>query len=277
MVMMLKKLLIIIKAAVLIAAFSWLMSFSIMAVCWVLRIRGGYLNEYIRIMVYAFLINLCVFTALFLIYCVVKNSKRRKLLCLIEEKGYCDEYYDILRKRLERGGRAKTVLKNVLFYNDELLDGERYAAARDALEAVNTDTVSVLGKISLSAAYLKTAAMSRNEDEAQKYYTVLNDISDYIIDKKGIGSEIAYAKALYHFLCRDYDNTAQQSLKAIALSESKKQSVDSRLLYALSLLKLGNKEKAKEETLFICREVFTKRQRENLMSLMTAVEREYGI
>lgn len=277
MVIMLKKFLCIIKAAVLIAAFSWLASFCVMALCWILRIKGSYLNDYIRIMIYAFFISLCVFTALFLIYLLVENSKRRTIMRLLEEKGYCDEYYDMIAKRLERGGRPKAVLKNALFYNDELLDGERYAEAADALDSVNVDTVNALGKIYLSAAYLKTAAMSREKDKALKYYAILNDISDYMIDKKGIGSEIAYAKALYHFLIRDYDNAAQQSLKAIALSESKKLRVDARLIYALSLLKSGDKENAKKETLLVCREVFTKRQRENLISLMTAVEREYGI
>ena len=273
----LKRLFSVIKAAVLIAAFSWLTSFCIMSVCWLFRVKESYLNEYMRIMIYAFIACAFVYTALFLIYLLVKNSKQKRLMLIQNEKGYCDEYYDLLVKLYKKGRRYKTTFKNALLYNDELLDGERFKEANDILKSIDTDLISPDDKICLCAAYLKTAAMSRDIQSAKVYYIILNEISYIADDRKGSGTCVAYSKALYLFVVEDYDEAVKQFEKAIELSVNKKLRTDARLMLSLSLLKAGHKEIAKNVAIKVCKEVVTKRQRENLLSLMTLIEREYEI
>lgn len=267
----------ILKSGVIIAAVSWLLSFIVMAVCWVARIEGGYLNNYIRDMITAFAVIFFIVTAIYTAVWLIKNTKLRRILRLRDEKGYTDEYFSALKDKHKLKSKFSTALKNALFLSGEFADANRFDEALETLEVIDSDSCNISQKTRLASEYLKIYSLVKDEDKAKSFYITANEI---LFSAKLRGNALAYAKysnSLYEYLSKDYEKASKSAYEAYDLSSDKKLKADACLMLALSCLKNGDKEGAKHYTEVSSKQISTPAQKENLLSLMTAVERSYGI
>ena len=86
-----------------------------------------------------------------------------------------------------------------------------------------------------------------------------------------------YKRQLYEYLIKDYEQAIRSTHEAYELSKDKRLKTDSALMLGLSYLKAGDKESAKRYAEVSSKNISTPAQKENLLSLMSAVERAYGI
>lgn len=265
------------KTVLFILVCSWLAAFSAMCLCWTLRFNGADLNAYIRVLRYAFVISLCAFTAATAIYRLVQRLKKSQSDRLLEKTGYSEEYFAKLTELADKTKRAKKAFELRLLLAREYADGEQFDKAEQALSKAEGLGLNRHQRLRLCAAYLEIYSLMKNKTAAGEYFVAICEAAGPYIDKKGIGGEICFSAALYYYLCGEYDKALSQSIKAVKLSEGKKETTDSKLFYALCLLKNGEYATAKRAVETASGGVSTPAQVSRLKSLMTAVERAYGI
>lgn len=272
-----KKITTILKSEIIIAAVSWILSFVVMAVCWVERVEGSYLNNYIEIMITSFEVTFFAMTAIYAVVWLVKNTKTRRILRLRDESGYTDEYFSALKDRFDSKSKFSAAFKNALLLSSEYTDAHRFDEALGILEAIDINSCSTPQKTKLSSEYLKIYSLMKDEEKSSSFYIILNEIlfSAKINDK--ILAYAEYSKSLYFYLIKDYDQAAKSASMALEMSDNRKLKTDAGLMLALSALKNGDKEGAKHYTEVFSKHISTPSQKENLLSLMTAIERAYGI
>ncbi len=275
--MNLKTIISIIKSEIIIAAISWLLSFVVMAVCWVARIEGGYLNNYIGDMITAFFVFFLATSFAYTAVWLVKNTKKNQLLNMRNENGYSDEYFSALKDRYILKTKFSLAFKNALFISGEYADANRFDEALEVLSVIDCDRCNYTQKIRLACEYLKIYSLSKNESDANSVYITILETASYSKLKKDVFAYVKYSGALYEYLLRDYEQAAKSTQEAYELSKDKKLKTDSALMLGLSCLKLGDKESAKHYAEVSSKNISTPAQRENLLSLMSAVERAYGI
>lgn len=275
--MKLKTLTAILKTGVIIAAVSWLLSFIVMAVCWVARIEGGYLNNYISVMITAFAVIFFIITAIYTAVRLIKNTKTRRILRLRDENGYTDEYFSDLKDRHNLKAKFSAAYKNALFLSGEYTDANRFDEALEALDVIDSDSCNTSQKTRLASEYLKIYSLMKDEEKAKSFYIIANEILFSAKLRDDALAYVKYSNSLYEYLSKDYDQAAKSAYEAYDLSSDKKLKADACLMLALSYLKSGDKEGAKHYTEVSSKQISTPAQQENLLSLMTAVERAYGI
>lgn len=272
-----KKFTAILKSEIIIAAVSWLLSFIVMAVCWVARVEGSYLNNYIGIMITAFAVIFFAVTAIYTVVCLIKNTKTRRILRLRDQSGYTDEYFSALKDRLDSRSKFSAAFKNALFISGEYTDADRFDEALGILESIDINSCSTPQKTRLASEYLKIYSLMKDEEQAKSFYIILNEILFSAKIKDEVLAYAEYSKSLYFYLIKDYEQAAKSACMALEMSDNRKLKTDAVLMLALSVLKNGDKESAKHYTNAASKYISTTAQKENLLSLMTAVERAYGI
>lgn len=265
------------KTVFFVIACSWLTAFCVMAACWTIRLYGGYLNEYINLLITAFIISLCGFTAITAVYYLFLNLSRLKRQKLLKENGYNDKYYSHLERRAQKSKRTGKMFDRNLLLAEELIDGERFDRAEEVLENAQALSNTKFRRARLCAVYLKLYSMNRQENLAGEYFAALCSSATSYFEKRGVGGEIAYSAALYYFLTQDYIKAQEQAQKAVKLSVGTKKNADAELFLALCLLKNEEYAEAKRVTEKASGKVFTPSQIKDLKSLMTAVEEAYGL
>lgn len=267
----------IIKSEIIIAAISWLLSFAVMAVCWIARIDGGYLNNYVGDMITAFAVFFLAASFVYIAVRLVKNTKKNRLLQMRNECGYSDEYFSTIRDRYSLKSKFSLAFKNALFISGEYVDANKFDEALEVLAVIDCDSCNYTQKIRLACEYLKIYSLRKSESEAKSVYiTVLETASSSKI-KKDVLAYVKYFCSLYEYLIKDYEQAIRSTHEAYELSKDKRLKTDSALMLGLSYLKAGDKESAKRYAEVSSKNISTPAQKENLLSLMSAVERAYGI
>ncbi len=272
-----KKFTAILKSEIIIAAVSWLLSFVVMAVCWVARVEGSYLNNYIGDMITAFVVIFFAVTAIYVVVWLIKNTKTRRILRLRDENGYTDEYFSALKDKLDSRSKFSAAFKNAMFLSGEYADANRFDEALEILESIDINSCNTSQKTRLASEYLKVYSLIKDEEQAKSFYIILNEILFSAKIKDDILAYSEYSKSLYFYLIKDYEQAVKSASMALEMSDNKKLKTDVGLMLALSVLKNGDKESAKHYTNVSSKYISTPAQKENLLSLMTAVERAYGI
>ena len=267
----------ILKSGIIIAAVSWLLSFIVMAVCWIARVEGSYLNYYVSIMITAFAVIFFIITAISIVVWLIKNTKTRRILELRDETGYSDEYFSALKDRFDSSSKFSAALKNSLFLSGEYADANKFDEALEAIGDIDSDSCNSSQKVRLASEYLKIYSMMKDEEQSKSFHIILNE---FLLTAKLNDDILAYAmysNSLYEYLSKNYEQASKSAYKAYDLSSDRKLKADAGLMLGLSCLKNGDKESAKHYAGVLSKQISTPAQRENLLSLMTAVERAYGI
>lgn len=272
-----KKITAILKSEIIIAAVSWLLSFIVMTVCWVARIKGSYLNYYTGIMITAFAAIFFTLNAIYAVVWLIKNTKKKRLLNYRDENGYSDEYFEALQDRLKTSAKFSAVFKNALLLCGEYADASRFDKALEAIRIIDGDRCNTSQKSRLASEYLKIYSLMKDEEKAKSLYIVLNEILFSAKLRDDVLAYAEYSKLLYFYLANDYEQAIKSASLTIKMSDSKKLKTDAGLMLALSSLKSGDKEVAKRYAGKFSKYISTPAQKENLLSLMTAIERAYGI
>lgn len=267
----------IIKSEIIVAAASWLLSFILVAVCWIARTEGAYLNNYISYMMMLFLTLFLVLTAACVIAWLFRNTKKKKLLRLRAESGYTDEYFSALEKSTKLNGKFSVAFKNAIYLSGEYTDAKRYEQALEMVDRIDESSCNASQRVRLASELLKIYSLMKDEQKASSIYIALGEallvgkISDEALGASDLST------SLYKYLIGDYEAALNSARLAFDLAGSDKQKADCALMLGLISLKLDDKESAKRYTAVASKYISTPSQKEDLLSLMTLVERAYGI
>lgn len=195
-----------------------------------------------------------------------KNADR--LVTFVEKNGYCEEYYQRLEKKLCHG-RKNTKIRKKLRYTVELCKGNQFEKALEIIGSINTNSVSKKLLKNYYGSYCYVLAMSRNFKDAK----MLHSSFEETLSKTYEG---CFASGIVLFESENFKKASKSFEKAIGKSKNRLERNSATMYYSLALVKLGQKELAKEIVGNLTYQIIEPSQSEDLKKLMKIIEGAFG-
>lgn len=204
---------------------------------------------------------------------IKKGKKLEKTLC---EKGYCDEYYEALRKRCEKRFGAGN-FQGRISLAAALCDGERYDEAIAEMKAVDISGASEEMLAEYYNAYLYILLMAQDMESCEIAAAAGEEYLQKFSEKKSFGGEILHTLGVLEYARGNYGEAEKLLMKAKKGAKLRYTENACNMYLALVFLKTDRKEQAKKLTLETISYVTNPRQKEDLKKLMRLVEKAYGM
>ena len=199
---------------------------------------------------------------------VVGLSRNNRLEKYLTKKGYCDEFYNRIKKKLDTKNEKK-LFKTKLFYAKQLCDGERFEEAVEVMGSIDAKTVDVKKLDKYYSYYFYVLVFSQKLSEAEE----MLEMADEYISQTNIG---VLAKGVYQYAKEDYTE-AEDSLLDVGFFASRHTKETAKMFLALCYLKCQKKNRAKKIVCELICEVTNPVLKDNLFKLMRLVEVAFSV
>jgi len=214
----------------------------------------------------------CFGLALEIIYYTLKTvsslSKKNRWERYLSKMGYCDEFYNKIREKLNKKSDVKA-FKLRLFLAKQLCDGERYDEALCEMKSIVPESVENSQLGNYYAHYFYVFVMSYQLDDAEK---ILEMGKEYI-SRTQLG---LLSMGIYNYAIGQYAE-AEDFLLDISVFCDRHIKITAKMFVALCYLKCDKKDEAKELVCGLIPEVSNPVLKKNLAKLMKLVEIAYGV
>lgn len=211
-------------------------------------------------------LSVCIIIAT--IKATVRLSRNNRVEKYLTKKGYCDEFYNRIKKKLDTKNEKK-LFKGRLFYAKQLCDGERFEEAVEVMGSIDPKTVDVKKLDKYYSHYFYVLVFSQKLSDAEEMF----EMADEYISQTNIG---LLAKGVYHYAKEDYAE-AEDSLLDVGFFASKHTKETAKMFLALCYLKCKKKNQAKKIVCELICEVTNPVLKDNLLKLMKLVEVAFSV
>lgn len=264
------------KSLVYTTAFSLYAAFLATVVGWLIIGGAEDITALVKIFSVTFAAAFVIIIASAAVISLVTRKKGKKLDKMLCEKGYCDEYYEALRKRCEkRFGEGN--FQGRISLAAALCDGERYGEAIEEMKAVDISGASGEMLAEYYNAYLYILLMAQDMESAETAAAAGGEYLQKFSEKKSFGGEILHTLGVLEYARGNYDEAEKLLLKAKKAAKLHYTENACNMYLALVCLKTDRKEQAKKLTSETIPYVTNPRQKEDLKKLMGLVEKAYGM
>ncbi len=206
-----------------------------------------------------------IIAAIKLVIGISRNNRVEKYL---RKKGYCDEFYNRIKKKLDTKNEKK-LFKTKLFYAKQLCDGERFDEAVEVMGSIDPKTVDVKKLDKYYSYYFYVLVMAQKLDDAER----ILDMSKEYICQTYLG---ILAKGVYCYAKEEYVE-AEDNLLDVGFFAPEHTKQTAKMFLCMCYLNCQKKNQAKKIVCELISEVTNPVLRNNLLKLMKLVEIAFSV
>lgn len=252
-----------------------LAGFSVMMGVWIFY--GGVVkaDKFILAFEISFLAAVLFFALKALIKICAEIKREKSLAGLLHEKGYCDEYFNRLRKLADKASGDDNVYGRITLAG-ELSDGGRPLEAVEVMKNTDVSGASEELLAEYYNAYLYILLVNGYFDDAEIVYGAGMRYLEKFSLKRSNGGTILHTLGVLELARENYSKAENLFIRAKANASSQNVENSCNMYLALVYLRTDRKDYAKKTVSETIPMVENPRQRKEMKNLMRLIEAAYG-